>query len=26
VSAAQVHALRDGTDPTSDHVIVLRLR
>jgi alcohol dehydrogenase (quinone), cytochrome c subunit len=26
VSAQQVHELRDATDPTSDHVIVLRLR
>lgn len=26
VSTAQVRALRDATDPTSDHVIVLRLR
>jgi mono/diheme cytochrome c family protein len=26
VAARQVQALRDATDPTSDHVIVLRLR
>jgi alcohol dehydrogenase (quinone), cytochrome c subunit len=26
VSASEVHALREATDPTSDHVIVLRLR
>ena len=26
VSAGEVRALRDATDPTSDHVIVLRLR
>jgi mono/diheme cytochrome c family protein len=26
VSASEVRALRDATDPTSDHVIVLRLR
>jgi mono/diheme cytochrome c family protein len=26
VSVSQVHSLREATDPTSDHVIVLRLR
>jgi mono/diheme cytochrome c family protein len=26
VTASEVRALREATDPTSDHVIVLRLR